>query len=356
MSADTVTNYAYAEAGNPQPHTLRNTTTVQPDGVHTSSFEYDAAGNTITRATPERGTQRLTWDALGRLTAVNPATTGTDTHAAYTYDANGQTLIQRNPQQGTATLYLPDQELTYSTASNTVAGTRYYTGPDGTTCIRRGSNANAYSYLITDHHGTATLSLDSAGRNPIWRDSTPFGGTQGSQPTTWPDTHGFLGQPTDGATGLTILGARHYDPTTARFISVDPVLDPNDPQQFSGYGYSRNDPVNNLDPNGLCAGREEGDICPGNTRGPWAARDDTARHNFFHGKSSTPASTYCGVRQDEPSCRPSRPRAAIILGANVVAAPNEEQLNDAIKQQMGRWCNGPSITERVVFGAGMDDA
>ncbi|MCP2323531.1 RHS repeat-associated protein [Hamadaea flava] len=61
---------------------------------------------------------------------------------------------------------------------------------------------------------------------------------------------GFVGGTEDG-TGLTHLGAREYDPATGRFISVDPVLDENDPQQLHGYSYANNAPVTASDPDGL---------------------------------------------------------------------------------------------------------
>jgi Pretoxin HINT domain len=47
------------------------------------------------------------------------------------------------------------------------------------------------------------------------------------------------------------LGAREYDPTTGRFISVDPLMDLADPQQWNAYTYSGNNPVTFSDPSGL---------------------------------------------------------------------------------------------------------
>ncbi|HEU5160767.1 MAG TPA: RHS repeat-associated core domain-containing protein [Streptosporangiaceae bacterium] len=51
---------------------------------------------------------------------------------------------------------------------------------------------------------------------------------------TWPGDNGFVGG-TQDPTGLTHLGARDYDPETGRFLSVDPLIDLNDPQQFNAY-------------------------------------------------------------------------------------------------------------------------
>ncbi|MFE9687205.1 RHS repeat domain-containing protein, partial [Streptomyces sp. NPDC006285] len=56
-----------------------------------------------------------------------------------------------------------------------------------------------------------------------------------------------------GTTGLTHLGAREYDSTTGRFISVDPLMDLTDPQQHNGYSYAENSPITNSDPSGLMA-------------------------------------------------------------------------------------------------------
>ncbi|WP_202627999.1 RHS repeat-associated core domain-containing protein, partial [Cellulomonas sp. APG4] len=50
------------------------------------------------------------------------------------------------------------------------------------------------------------------------------------------------------------VGARYYDPTLGRFISVDPVMDLTDPAQWHGYSYANNNPITNSDPTGLLPG------------------------------------------------------------------------------------------------------
>jgi hypothetical protein len=47
------------------------------------------------------------------------------------------------------------------------------------------------------------------------------------------------------------VGAREYDSTTGRFLSADPILDLEDPQQINGYAYANNSPVTRSDPSGL---------------------------------------------------------------------------------------------------------
>ncbi|MBV9446850.1 MAG: RHS repeat-associated core domain-containing protein [Streptosporangiaceae bacterium] len=93
--------------------------------------------------------------------------------------------------------------------------------------------------------------MDSTAQNPAWRQFTPYGAPRG-QAVTWADNRGYLNKPADAATGLTILGARQYDPVTGQFISPDPVLNPADPQDLDAYSYAEDNPVTYADPTGLC--------------------------------------------------------------------------------------------------------
>lgn len=56
----------------------------------------------------------------------------------------------------------------------------------------------------------------------------------------------FTGKKISQDTGLLYFGARWYDPEVGRFISVDPVKD-----GMNWYAYCYNNPVKNIDPNGL---------------------------------------------------------------------------------------------------------
>ncbi len=60
---------------------------------------------------------------------------------------------------------------------------------------------------------------------------------------------GYDGQYTSADTGLIYLRARVYDPATAQFLTVDPVVD----VTLSPYAYTYDNPVNAADPTGLCS-------------------------------------------------------------------------------------------------------
>ena len=93
--------------------------------------------------------------------------------------------------------------------------------------------------------------------------------------------------PHNPITGLTDIGARKYDPTTGTFISVDPVLDTGNPQQWNPYAYSNNNPITYSDPSGLYCdgcdfqnhnmgkkGPQVGVNCPPCTSNPNQAQED----------------------------------------------------------------------------------
>ncbi|MFE4516270.1 RHS repeat-associated core domain-containing protein [Kitasatospora sp. NPDC056783] len=246
--ADTTTTYTYNGNGKNQPHTLTSAT-------GGTSLEYDATGNTTKRVTAANGTQTMAWDEAGRLSSIKGGTAG-DT--SYVYDADGKVLLQKDP--GSTVLYLPGQQHTLA-SGGTVTGTRSIPLPGGGTVVRTGSLAN-YQFEIADPHGTAGLVLDRTCQTPTWRQFTPYGAPRGAA-ATWPDNRGFLNAPNSSATGLTILGARQYDPVTGRFTSLDPVFEPTDAQQLGGYNYAGSNPITKSDPSGLMAWDPETGISAG---------------------------------------------------------------------------------------------
>ncbi|MEU6275237.1 polymorphic toxin-type HINT domain-containing protein [Streptomyces populi] len=234
-----------------QPHTLTATT----GGTNPTTFGYDENGNLHTR-TPTTGPgQTLTWDDESHLAQVDTGGSSPTT-TKYLYDADGNQLIRRDP--GRTTLFAGDTEIVVNTSvtPNVLLGAvrTYSHGGAGTPVAVRSSLAGGgLKYLFNDPHGTATLSMDTTTQQIARQQYTPYGQPRASSNTTaWPDsTHSYLGKPQDTTTGYTDVGARKYDPTLGRFISVDPILEATNPQELGGYTYAADNPVTNSDPTGL---------------------------------------------------------------------------------------------------------
>ncbi|XVV17772.1 RHS repeat-associated core domain-containing protein [Actinoplanes sp. CA-131856] len=123
-------------------------------------------------------------------------------------------------------------------------------GLDKTIASRTAGNGNL-NWLFNDHQGTQQVSVNASTQQVSTRRQTPYGVPRGDVPV-WPTNKGFVGGDND-PTGMIHLGARDYDPKLGRFISVDPIQDLTDPQQWNGYAYANNNPVTLSDPSGLWA-------------------------------------------------------------------------------------------------------
>ncbi|MFF7297461.1 polymorphic toxin-type HINT domain-containing protein [Streptomyces sp. NPDC008265] len=206
---------------------------------------------------------------LGTFTCASPAPTPAQQWSfgnvtSYLYDASGNRVVQ---DTGSArTLYLGETEITVDKAGKAMDAVRYYSSPGAPTTVRRTNGkttGHTLSHLLTDHHNTATISVEQKAGQPVTRrKSDPYGNPRGSQPSNWPGSRTFLGVGNDdNTTGLTHIGAREYDAGTGRFITVDPIIDITDPLQMNGYTYANGNPITNLDPDGLKY--FEGDSDPG---------------------------------------------------------------------------------------------
>ncbi|MGW1961973.1 polymorphic toxin-type HINT domain-containing protein [Streptomyces sp. NPDC001935] len=260
-SKDVKRTYSYPAPGAVRPHGLTAVDSTGPTGIATESYSYDEAGNTKTR-TIGGNKQTLEWDSEGHLAKVtaDDGNGGTKT-TSYTYDADGNRLISRSDTE--TTLHLATTQLTLAKGASSAKATRYYDLGGGNQAIR--TDDNKLSFLIGDHHGTSELAINATDLSEQKRRSSPFGAPRGTQPTSWPGQKEFVGGTKDTTTGLTHLGARDYDPATGRFLSVDPIMDPTDPQQINGYTYSNSSPVTKSDPTGLIVANPDGRPC----RGGW---------------------------------------------------------------------------------------
>ncbi|MEU5977150.1 RHS repeat-associated core domain-containing protein [Streptomyces sp. NPDC047315] len=273
---DVVRTYSYAdanqngtpkEAGDGGPHAVTKVSEKTATGVQESMYGYDPAGNT-TKRTLSGDKQTLTWNAEGKVESItepDDPTTPDKNEASTTtflYDGDGNRIKRTDPSG--STFYLPDgTEVHLPTGPDAkLQGTRYYSHAGQPVAVR--THDGKFSLIASDHHGTGDVAIDTATGAVTQRRVDPYGNPRTGNTGTWPGQKGFVGGTIDASTGLTNIGARQYDASLGKFISVDPIIDVTDPQQMNAYAYSNNNPTTFTDPTGLrvACGGSTGLGCP----------------------------------------------------------------------------------------------
>ncbi len=95
------------------------------------------------------------------------------------------------------------------------------------------------------------MTVDVSG-NPVgWEDYYPYGMqmTGRSYTSSADQRYKFSGKERDASTGLDYFGARYYESTSGRWLSVDPMADKY--PGWSSYNYVEDNPERNVDPDGM---------------------------------------------------------------------------------------------------------
>ncbi|WP_306332886.1 polymorphic toxin-type HINT domain-containing protein [Streptomyces sp. KL118A] len=321
---DVTRTYTYGKdaAGNGGPHTLTKVVEKTPASgsdpavTRQDTYTYDEVGNTRQRVL-NGTTQDLKWNAEGKLTEAGPDTT-------YDYDAAGARLLRK--EKGQHTLYLPGMELNLDTATRAVEATRYYTFGAQTVAMR---TTEGVQFLAGDHQGTMSAAIDADSGAVTRRRMDPFGNERGKASGPWVDDKGFLGKSVDSSTGLTHVGAREYEPENGRFITADPIIDFNDPQQINGYAYASNNPVTRSDPSGL---KDDGCMlvgvqCSAGYNGGWDIKVTKTYYTYYQ-VHATPAQKRATAARSEASARETRMKRAAKELAGILA--DELGITDAL--------------------------
>jgi len=242
-----------------------------------TSFEYDAANNpTKLGATTlkydaasqleEAGTTEYTFNEMGQRIEADPASGPSTT---YGYDQAGNLISVDRDEEGEVAKI--EDDYAYDglglRASQKISGvkaqfawdvsgelplllydgTSYYLyGPDGLPFEQISSETA--TYLHHDHLGSTRLITNASGEARGKYTYTPYGAVAEHEGTAITQL-GFNGQYRNQSTGLIYLRARVYDPVTAQFLSVDPLV----MKTGEAYAYAGGDPVNRWDPSGACA-------------------------------------------------------------------------------------------------------
>jgi len=259
-----VSSYSYATSpGCSSPYAGENTDrTSVTIGSTTTSYCYNNADQLVSSASGgttstgyaynERGDQiddngtTYTWDSSDRVATANTGAT-TVTSA---YDAVDR-LVQSSSSTGSIVRY---SYVGYSDAPAAVLDTsdnvlQQLVPLPGGVSVTLQSSGNVWSY--TNLQGDTTITASSTGTltaGPVTYD--PWGNLNPGQTapanTTGPNALGAYatsGKLTDTVTGTILLGARTFNPTEARFLSVDPVSG----GCANPYAYAFGDPLNHPD-------------------------------------------------------------------------------------------------------------
>jgi RHS repeat-associated protein len=233
-----------------------------PTKLGASTYSYDNASQL-----KEGGGVKYTFNSIGQRTKATPASGPATT---YGYDQAGNLISVKRPEEGA----VKKIEDSYSydgqglRASETVSGTTTHLAwdvsqspalllYDGTSYYIYGPEnlpleqiaGETATYLHHDRLGSTRLITNASGEAKGKYTYDPFGGVAehtGAASTTL----GFNAQYTNSSTGLIYLRARTYDPTTAQFLSLDPLV----AETGAPYSYAEDNPLNAADPTGLGSG------------------------------------------------------------------------------------------------------
>lgn len=233
------------------------------------------------------------YDAFGRTTTTPAAASTTNQDSTLSYYANDMVASQTTGTGATATskawtLDLTGRLLAETTtgdpapANNTTATNHYSGGGDSPAWISTSdgawtrnvaglagdlaaivttdpTGANSTALQLVNLHGDVVATTDNtsaATSTTAQYEYTEYGAPRPD--STTPTRYGWLGgkqRSSDTLGGLTLMGIRLYNPSSGRFLSVDPVAG----GSANDYDYVYQDPINKLDLGGTCWGG--GDYC-----------------------------------------------------------------------------------------------
>jgi len=240
------TEYKYDAANNPTTEGSSTNTYNEDDELEKgtgASYSYDELGER-TKNTPGKGpATTYGYNQAGELTAVERPKEGeiAKIEDSYTYDGNGLRATQTI--SGTTTYLAWDMAEELPLILNDGTNSFIY-GPGGLP-IEQITTGGTPTYLHHDQAGSTRLLTGSAGTVTGKCTYTAYGTPTCEGTTTTP--LGYDAQYTSADTGLIYMRARVYDPSTAQFLSVDPLK----ATTGAPYYYAGDNPLNEADPTGL---------------------------------------------------------------------------------------------------------
>ncbi len=240
------TEYKYDSANNPTKEGANEYTYNAGDELEKgggSTYAYDELGER-TKQTPEKGpATTYGYDQAGDLTSVERPEGESKPKIEDSYAYNGEGLRTSQTISGTTSYFAWD--VTEGVPLILSDGTNSYIYGPGGLPVEQINGSETPTYLHHDQQGSIRLLTGSAGTTIGSITFDGYGNKVESTGTISP--LGYDGQYTSSDTGFIYLRARVYDPATAQFLSVDPML----AITRAPYSYTNDNPLNESDPTGL---------------------------------------------------------------------------------------------------------
>jgi len=239
-SIDGVTNLAFDDNDQLIAETI---------GDETTTYTYDANGNTLTMYLDTANHTSYSWDSENRLKMANVTTEGNTQRTRYKYDFLGSRVLQTRDSEEVRFLVDHNRALAVVLEDRLANGNVKSSYTYGLALVSQ-TNESARLFVSYDAHSGVRHIADSAGSVVDSRSYDSYGTPDYSSTSTVTD-YGYQADQFDSSTGLIYLRARYYMPRSGRFLSRDSFAGLlSYPISRHRYLYASNNPVNYTDRTG----------------------------------------------------------------------------------------------------------